>query len=796
MEPTSPSPHSFGDRLRALRLTAGLSQEELAERSGVSVRGISDLERGMRRRPQIETIRLLAAALGVSTEDLNRSVNRKRGVAPTGHDMREPAARLPTLFTSFVGRQADVEALDAMLRNDPSSSSGQAVRLLTLTGPGGVGKTRLAQAVAQQVADFFPEGVWFVDLVPVTNASLVIPTIAQTLGIRQTGTRSIHEALIDWLRQRTLLLVIDNVEHVVAAASDIAALLTTCPRLTILATSRVPLHVRAEHLYPVVPLSLPARHTSTNDSDLYDAGAVALFIQRARMAKPDFQLTDQNAPVVVEICRRLDGLPLAIELAAARLISLSLVTLLDRLTNRLRILIGGPRDAPARQQTIRDTILWSYDLLSPEEQGLLRRLSVFSGGWTLDAVEAVARTDGDLGLDTLDGLMSLVEKSLVVHREQPDSETRFDMLQTIREFAAERLDEAGEADEARNRHAAFLIAFARQAGPRILYELRDDWLRHCAVEHDNIRAALQWASSTDQSQIGLDLAGLLGAFWHDGGHFLEGRAWIERFLDSPDVTVGSRAHGLIHLAWLAYAQGDNARARQLTACARDLAERIGDSEIIGLSLVRDCRLAHDRQCTLSPTELDALRARNDEALAFNHAHNHDWLVIRAANVRGLVEFHAGDPSIAVDYFQRVEHMSRRLGSSEWESLAVGNRGMALVKIGKHTEAHHLVRSCLDGFRDGLHSPFVIPDLETFAIILAACGAVRDAVRLLAAATEHRTRIGYQVVHSPSVASTLSTARQELAPDMFDEEWRQGSALSLPEAIAYALSLPEPTSHDR
>ena len=363
-------------------------------------------------------------------------------------------------------------------------------RLVTLTGPGGTGKTRLALEIGAEALDRYPDGVFFVDLSPLTDPALVVPTIAATLGVREVVGQPLLETLSGFLTDKRLLLLLDNCERVLAAAPDVAALLAASPTVSILATSRAALHIRGEREFPLLPLPLPAADRLPPLEELAQVPAVALFVELAAASQPDFALTADNAAAVAAICRRLDGLPLAIELAAARMKVLPPAALLARLEQRLPLLTGGGRDLPARQRTMRDAIAWSYDLLAPEEQALFRRLAVFAGGFTLDAAEAVAAPGA--ALPVLDGVVALVEQSLLRQMPGLDDEPRYQMLETVREFGLERLAAAGEADEVRQRHARHFLMLAerRVHGMQLFMDLES--LTRVAPEQDNVRLALAW----------------------------------------------------------------------------------------------------------------------------------------------------------------------------------------------------------------------------------------------------------------------------------------------------------------
>src|SRR5215207_3937537 len=425
---------------------------------------------------------------------------------------------LPVQPTPFLGREAVLKDIAALLLRPD-------FRLLTLVGPGGSGKTRLALQAAADRLDDFVDGVFFVPLAPLTEPELVPSAITAALGVREEAERSYLDRLQSALAQKHLLVVLDNVEHLVEAAPVVGDLLAAIPGLSVLATSRVPLHLSAEREYPVPPLELPRREPPLPFAQLSQFESVRLFVDRAQAVRPDFMLDDETAPVVAEICRRLDGLPLAIELAAARVRVLPPHSLLARLDRRLPLLTGGPRDAPARQRTLRDAIAWSYDLLEPNEQTLFRRLAVFAGGCTLEAAEAVGNVGGDL--DVLGSLEQLVAQSLVRQAEELGLQPWFGMLETIREFALDRLQAAGEGDEAAARHAGFFLALAETAEPHLRSPDEPAWPGRLEAEHDNLRVALAWALPGRDPRSGARAAAALWRFWVHRGHLAEGRRWLE-----------------------------------------------------------------------------------------------------------------------------------------------------------------------------------------------------------------------------------------------------------------------------
>jgi predicted ATPase/class 3 adenylate cyclase/Tfp pilus assembly protein PilF len=725
---------------------------------------------------------------------------------------------LPLQPTPLVGREKEVAEVRDLLR-------GEATRLLTLTGPGGTGKTRLALQGAADLLDDFPDGTFFAPLATLTESEMFLSAVAETLGVGEIGEQPLGESLKDYLSERRMLLLLDNFEQVLEAAPAVTELLAGAPGLKVLATSRAPLGLYGEHEFPVPPLSMPDLKCPPPLERLTQYEAVGLFLERAKAVKPDFSITNESASAVAEFCVRLDGLPLAIELAAARIKMLPPKAMLNRLGSRLKLLTGGARDLPERQRTLRATIEWSFALLDEGEQLFFARLAVFSGGRTLEAIEIICDAEGDLPVETFGGVSSLLDKSLLRQEEGSSGEPRFVMLETVHEFAREKLEQSGEAEEIKRVHAEYFLTLAEEAYPELKGANQLEWLERLEAEHDNMRAALSRALERKEAEMAISLGGALWLFWFVRGYHTEGRRWLQEALEidkggSPE----SRAMALAGVGWLAVQQDDLDRAQEVceeglellaheareardaklsllvclgwVALDRDdyeratqlfeesltLSQQISDTywhatSLSNLALVSHYRRDSERATELYEESMDLFREQGDkQSLAY------------CLNNLAMVVYSQGDLGRAAQLTEESVALLRELGARGGVALGLCNLGwMALLqdRLGRTADLH---RESLSLSWDAGLNQLVQSALEAFSCVAGAKGEAQRAARLWGAAqTLHETKgIPRDDDFLAEADARISAVRSGMGGEAWEEALREGLAMTLDEAVSYAL----------
>jgi predicted ATPase/DNA-binding CsgD family transcriptional regulator len=718
-----------------------------------------------------------------------------------------------------VGREQETEEVKSELAT---------TRLLTLTGVGGSGKTRLALEVARDLVEAYPDGAWLMQLAPLSEEALVPKAVAEALDVPERPQESLTDTLAEVLGDRQLLLILDNCEHLIEAVARLVnELLDSCPRVCILATSREALGVEGEIRWLVPPLSVPELEPTRPSSEELEAfESVRLFVERARGRDPSFTLGPHNAVAVAEVCRRLEGIPLAIELAAARVGTLSIEQISERLEGSLELLTHGGRTAVSRQQTLRGALRWSYDLLSEPERKAFRRLSVFAGGWNLDASEAVASGEGVAQSEVMESLSGLVEKSLVVAKEAVQGSMRYRLLEPIRQYALEKLEESGQAEAAKHAHARYFLALSEEAEPELLGPREAQWYERLEEEHDNIRAVLSWSLEGADPESGLRLAGAIWWFWHRHGHLREGIRWLERALArGGGASAKARIKALEGIGWLAYGQGDLGWMRESATEGLSLSEEAGLGgyhRALFLRLLGDASWLegdYDRVMELAEESLELSREANDlggmavsllqqgtasmwgsgdlgkarafyeEALANSRELGSASIFRVCLSSLALPYLLQGDLERAAALAEEAAALSREAGDRLLLPLVLTRLGWVALLGGdlERAEALHTESLALSGELGDSWGTLAL--LEGLACTAGAKGEAQKAARLFGAARALREAIGVgqRAQDSPRVEPYLVGARSRLGEGAWRRAWGEGYAMSMEAAIEYALS---------
>jgi predicted ATPase/class 3 adenylate cyclase len=737
---------------------------------------------------------------------------------------------LPYQLTSFIGRESEMKEIKDLLRS---------ARLLALLGAGGCGKTRLALQVAADLLEEYPDGIWIVELAPLSDPGLIAQRVASIIGVREESnnsmadereqlglveSRTIWKKLTDFLHSKRLLLLIDNCEHMIEdSARFTESLLQSCPYLCILATSREALGIRGESTYRVPPLSLPDPHQPLSVEQLAQYESVKLLVDRATAAWPDFKLTGSNADAVAHICRRLDGIPLAIELAASRVRALSVEEIAARLDDRFRLLTGGSRTALPRQQTLKALLDWSYSLLSEKEQVFLRRLSVFAGGWTLEAVEAICSDEIIARGEVLDLLTHLVDKSLVLFEER-NGQPRYRTLETVRQYSQDRLLESGEAEIVRRRHRDCYLELAEWMEPELWSSVQEVWLDQLETEHDNLRAAMEWSLVDHEAEKAVRLAGALWWFWYVRGYWSEGRDWLSQVLEKSESTsTFSRAKALQGAGVLSWRQGDYEQAKALCEAGLTLFRELGDTKGVAFSLNTLGLVARDqghykRALELLEESLSLFREAEDkhgialslyvlgrvawrqkeyrragvlcqESLALSQELGYKRGMAYSLDILGRVAWDQGNDRQAQQLCEESLMLFRELGEKQGIAHSLRRLGLIARHQGDFQRATALSRDGLSLFWELGEKLGIAECLEELACVNVAQGSWKRAAHFFGAAQALRQAIGAPLPPDERslCAREIAVTRTQLGEDLFSAAWAHGWSMALDQTVQYALS---------
>jgi predicted ATPase/transcriptional regulator with XRE-family HTH domain len=765
------SPAPLAALIRTRRVSARLTQEELAEKAGISVRTISDIERGLRRSVYRDTAERLAEALEVGSVEKEDFILVARGrgegyepglrlgprVASSGRN------RVPVPPTPLIGRERELEMLLGAFREG-------SIRSISLTGPGGIGKTRLAVEVAVAAQEIYEDGVFFVPIGPSESSARVVPLIAEALGMVEPESRTVADVSTH-LGSAAILLVLDTFEHVLGAAASVAELLSSCHRLTVLVTSREPLRIRGEHVIALPPLRPPPK----GSTDLSASSAGRLLLERARAAKADLVIDEESSVLLADICRRLDGLPLAIELAASRVRHLPLVRLREQLDARLSVLTQGGEDLPRRQRTMRGAIGWSYDLLDSQERSLFRSLSVFRSGWTLKAAQDAL---GNLEEDVVETLSALVDKSLVLLTAAESQAPRYSMMDVIGEFAREQRDRYGEGPELLRSHASYFLSLAERAEEKVGTSGQEQVFEELLAENDNLRVALAWSLSDGDRETGLRLAAALWQFWRAAGYLTEGRTWLEQAIRGTSGAPDLRAKALWGACWLAFQQDDLRSARRYS---EELLQLTGDDEA---SLMRRNALTVQAMVHIAEGDFATALAPLERSAVISDAGGVSWYMATSKLNLALGLLHLRRLDEASSLLDEALELYVRLGDQRFAARAHVYQGHLALLRGDTERASDLFCQSVRRFNQVGDQGGIAEALEGLAAVSAATGSMDQAALLLGTARHARERSTSKILpfERALIERWLDEAQGALGEERWTDLLEKGGAMDIVAAL--------------